>query len=202
MTFFVTLPECFWHGELFITGNCDVSFGLGFLVPTGCFQCLRLQKNQLQIRLGTCRARLLSTRRTRYLLMNKEWTSPSSRVATVTHKHTHAMFTRVRKHGDRHTHTREHLCRSHTCQSCFSLTARRKGERETQQFAGLELLASVGLVGLSIHVRRQRLSDSLFNGWWAWALRTEGFWHCVYLWALRMFLCVFMCVLLVFERVM
>ena len=40
LTFFATLPECFWLSELFITGNCDVSFGLGFLVPTGCFQCL------------------------------------------------------------------------------------------------------------------------------------------------------------------
>lgn len=92
------------------------------------------------------------------------------------------MFTHVRKHDDRHTHTHVHLGRSHTCQSCFSLTGRRKGEWETQQFAGLELLASVGLVGLSIHVQRQRLSDSLFDGWWAWVLRTKGFWRCVHLW--------------------
>lgn len=112
--------------------------------------------------------------------MNKEWTSLSSKVATVTHTHTHTQC--LPRCVNTRTHTHTYLCHSHTCQSCFSLTERRKGERETQHFAGLELLASVGLVWLSIHVQRQRLSDLLFGGWWAWVLRTEGFWHCVHLW--------------------
>lgn len=70
-----------------------------------------------------------------------------------------------------------HLCGSHTCQSGFSLTERRKSEWETQQFAGAELLASVLLVGLSVHVQRQRLCALLSGGRWAWVLSTEGFWH-------------------------
>ena len=88
-----------------------------------------------------------------------------------------------------------HLCHSHTCQSCFSFTERRKGEWETQQFAGVEPLASVGLVGLSIHVQRQPLSDSLLDGRWAWVLRTEGFWLCVcaYFWAQTVYYCVHVC---------
>lgn len=164
-----TLPQCFWLSELFIVGDCDVSFDLGFLVPIGCFQCLLCilslpKQNQLQIRFGTCQAQLLSTRHTQYVLMNKEWTSLM-----------HTMFTHVQ-----HMHT--HVPFSHTvCQSCFSLTGRRKVEWEMQRFAGVELLAYVGLVGLSIHVQRQPLSDSLFDGWWAWVLRPEGFWHRVHL---------------------
>lgn len=121
--------------------------------------------------------------------MNKEWTSLSSRIATVLLSYTHRVFTHMRHNTATDTRTSVHLCHSHTCQSCFSLTERRKGEWETWHFAGLELLASVGLVGLSIHVQRKRLSDSLLDGWWAWVLRTQGFWHCVHLDCVCIFLC-------------
>lgn len=126
--------------------------------------------SQLQIRFGTCQAQLLSTRHTRYVLMNKEWTSLSC------YRHAHA-YTQCLPMCNTCTHT----CRSHICQSCFALTGRRKVEWEMQRFAGVELLAYVGLVGLSIHVQRQPLSDSLFDGCWAWVLRPEGLWHRVHL---------------------
>ncbi len=90
-----------------------------------------------------------------------------------------------------HTHTGAHLCLSHTFQSCFSLTERREAEREMQQFAGVELLASVGLVGLSIHVQRQRLSDLLFR--WLVGVGT------VSLCRFQLSSCVSMCVLLVLS---
>lgn len=87
------------------------------------------------------------------------------------------MFSRVRRRGGACT---LRICCSHMCQSSLSITGRRKSEWEMQQFAVEELLAYVGLVGLSLHVQRQPLSDSLSTGWWAWALRTEGLWHRVY----------------------
>lgn len=110
------------------------------------------------------------------------------------------LFTHVDKLEDRDTHTHAHLSLSRTCQSCLPLTGRRKGGWEMQQFVGLEQLVSVDQVGLSIHVQRQRLSDSLFSGWWAWVLRTEGFWHCVNLWSRAYFctqtvhICVHVCI--------
>lgn len=135
-------------------------------------------KNQLRVRRGTCQGRLSSSRRTRYVLMNKEWTSQ----LFLSYTHTQCLPMCVNSLA--HTH----LCGSHTCQSGFSLTERRKSEWETQQFAGVELLASVLLVGLSVHVQRQRLCALLSGGRWAWVLRTEGFWHCV-----RLRVCVFLC---------
>lgn len=67
---------CFVSFHLFIIANCEDGIAQ---VCAKCFHCLHCIpisfKNHLQIRFGSCQTQLSLTTHSRYLLINKEWTS-------------------------------------------------------------------------------------------------------------------------------
>ena len=135
-------------------------------------------KNQLRMRRRTFQGWLLSSRCTRCALMNKEWTSQS--LLSYTHTQCLPMCVNLMEHTP--------AWFSHPSELLF-FNRKKKGWVKDAAVCRVELLASMVLVGLSVHVQRQPLSATLSGGWWAWVLRAEGLWHC-----LRLCVCVFMCV--------
>lgn len=171
-TFAVKLTECFLNSQFVFTGNCWVNFGLSIK----CFQCLLgvlcLFKNMLQIRCGTCQVQLSSNRHTKDVLINEEWTSLRCCCHT---------------HGDARTYCTLVFFLNMRCQRWLISPGRGKYDRDMY----IQQCVQVHLVRLSIHVQRQQLSDSLFDGRWEWVLSTEGvltlcFCECA------MFMCVYL----------